>query len=78
VRSLGPYTFESYGGKLGVNATIINALGKRYFVSAANLMPFRGAPSTPQVGLGEDNSLGEISDEDEFPGEQPFTEGDLP
>lgn len=49
IRSLGPYTFESYGGKLGVNATIISALGKRYFVSAANLLPFRGSPTIPPI-----------------------------
>jgi hypothetical protein len=67
VRSLGPYIFESYGGKLGVNATITNALGKRYFVSAANLLPFRGTPSTPQVQPDEDDSLGELLDESDAP-----------
>ncbi len=45
-----------------MNATIINALGKRYFVSAANLLPFGGSPSTPQVHPEEvDSSDEELS-----------------
>jgi hypothetical protein len=78
VRSLGPYTFESYGGKLGVNATIINAMGKRYFVSIANLLPFKGAPSTPQVGMNEDDSLGQLSDDEEPQNLEEAISGDPP
>jgi hypothetical protein len=38
-RSLGPYTFVEYSGRKGVNATVEDLLGRRYYVSAANLLP---------------------------------------
>ena len=37
--SVGPYTFLRYTGRLGVNAVILNARGKEYHASAANLVP---------------------------------------
>ena len=53
-------------------------MGKRYFVSAANLLPFKGAPSTPQIGLDEDNNLGELSDEDDPAIPERAISGDIP
>jgi hypothetical protein len=38
-RSLGPYTFCNYCGRKGVNAVVKDTLGRRYYVSAANLLP---------------------------------------
>ena len=66
---MGPYTFESYGGKLGVNAIISTVAGKKYFVSVANLVPYRGPAPIPnsQPPLDDDASMEEISRSDFLP-----------
>ena len=43
VRAVGPYVFVKYTGKLGVTAEILNQKGKRYTVSACNLLPVQTA-----------------------------------
>ena len=44
IRSLGPYTFIEYCGRKGLNAMVEGPLGKRYYVSAANLIPVYTEP----------------------------------
>lgn len=38
-RSVGPYLFVRYEGRMGVTAVILNARGKEQHVSAANFVP---------------------------------------
>ena len=42
-RATGPYVFEKYIGNLGVVALIQGKGGRKYEVSATNLLPFRGS-----------------------------------